>query len=152
VTPDRATGEGQWQPSYPLWASSVYAGAIVGTLAASRLSPLLAPATEGWGLPALLRLVEADTAPMPIAAFSLALLFVLVSMLPGLVSLFLITVTDLPPATHPLFGSLFLGVSAGWVTQSFGGAVFGAVFGLVSLGFIAGLLAIRRAGDQQARI
>lgn len=140
-----------WQPGYALWASSVYVGAIAGTLAASRLSPWIVPDTAGWGFPALLRALEADSAPAPVLAFSLALAFVLVSVLPGLMSLFLIAVTDLRLRLHPLVGTAFFGLGAGWVTQSAGGAVFGALFGLVSLGITAGLLAARRHQDWRTR-
>jgi hypothetical protein len=140
-----------WQPGYALWASSVYAGAIGGTIAASRLSAWIVPDTAGWGFPTLMQALEADSAPAPVLALSLALAFVLVSVLPGLMSLFLITVTDVRLRLHPLIGAAFFGLGAGWVTQSLGGAVFGAVFGLVSLGITAGLLAARRHQDRRVR-
>lgn len=138
-----------WQPAYPLWASSVYVGAIGGTLAASRIVPWLTASTSGWGFPALLDLVEAEHASAPVLALSLALAFVLISVLPGLMSLFLITVTDVRLALHPPIGGGFFALSAGWVSQSVGGVLFGAVFGLVSLGLTATLLAARRHQDLQ---
>lgn len=138
-----------WQPTYLTWAPSVYVGAIGGTLVASRLSPLLAPSTDGWGLAALLRLIEADVAPTPVLILLLALAFVLVSVPPGLMSLFLITVTDVPLRLHPLVAGAFFGVGAGWVTQSLAGAVFGALFGGVSLAITAGLLAAKRHQDRR---
>lgn len=147
----RSARAGGWEPTYPVWASSVYVGAIGGTLAASRLAPLIAPETVGWGLPALLRAIEADAAPLPVLLLSLALAFVLISMLPGLTSLFMITVTDLPLGLHPFAGGAFLAIAAGWVTQSIAGAVFGAVFGLVSLGLIVALLTATRYRDGRAR-
>ena len=139
-----------WQPGYLLWASSVYVGAIGGTLAAARLSPWIVPGTAGWGFPALMRMLDAGSAPLPVLVFSLALGFVLVSLLPGLMSLFLITLTDMKFRLHPLVGGGFFGLGAGWVTQSVGGAVFGALFGLVSLGIVAGLLAAKRHQDRRA--
>lgn len=141
-----------WQPSYPAWASSVYIGAIGGMLAASWLTPRILPDTAGWGLAALMQLLEGDRASTPVLAFSLVLAFVLVSVLPGLMSLFLITVTDLRFLLHPLVGGAFFGLGAGWVTQSVSGAVFGAVFGLVSLGITAGLLAADRYRSRRTRL
>ena len=139
-----------WQPGYVLWASSVYIGSVCGMLAASRLSPLIVPDTAGWGLAALTTLLQAEQAPVPALALTLALTFVLVSLLPGLMSLFLITLTDLRLRLHPLIGSALFGIGAGWVTQSLGGAAFGAVFGLVSLGVSAGLMAAKRSQDRRA--
>ena len=140
-----------WQPGYALWASSVYIGAIGGTIAASRFSAWIVPHTAGWGFPALRQVLEADSAPAPVLALSLALAFVLISVLPGLMSLFLITVTDIEFRLHPVIGAVFFGVGAGWVTQSLGGAVFGTAFGLVSLGITAGLLAAKRHQDRRVR-
>ena len=140
-----------WQPSYPVWATSVYLGAIGGTLAASFLAPRIVPGTSGWGLPTLLGLLESDSTPAPVLVFSLAFAFVLLSLLPGLMSLFLVALTDLPFRTHPIAGALFFGLGAGWVTQSLGGGVFGALFGAFSLGIIVLLLAGRRYLDRRAR-
>jgi hypothetical protein len=72
---------------------------------------------------------------------------VLISVLPGLLSLFLISLTEIRLAVHPAVGAAFFAVSAGWVGQSLGGAVFGFVFGLASLGTIALLLGLRRRID-----
>jgi hypothetical protein len=95
--------------------------------------------------------MEAGSAPTPVLIFSLALAFVLVSVPPGLVSLFLITVTDVRLVLHPLVGALFFAVAAGWITQSPGGIVFGGIFGAISLGLSAGLLTARRRGERRPR-
>ena len=140
----------EWQPGYVLWASSVYVGSVCGMLAASWLSPLIVPDTAGWGLAALMPLLQAEQPPVPVLALTLALAFVLVSLLPGLMSLFLITLTDLRLRLHPLVGGAFFGIAAGWVTQTLGGAAFGALFGLVSLGVSAALMAAKRDQDRRA--
>lgn len=144
--PDPAPSSG-WEPGYVTWASSVYAGAAVGSVAASRLSPLVAAETAGWGLPALVGLLGREGAAGPALYLSVAMLMVLISVLPGLLSLFLITLTDIRLALHPVVGAIFFALTAGLVSQSAGGAVFGFVFGLSSLGTSALLLALRRAFD-----
>jgi hypothetical protein len=136
-----------WEPGYATWASSVYAGAIVGSVAASRLSPLVVAGTAGWGLPALFGLLGRDGAAGPALYLPIAMMMVLIGVLPGLLSLFLITLTRMRLALHPLVGAVFFGLSAGLVGQSVGGAVFGFVFGFASLGTIALLLGLRRRFD-----
>lgn len=142
--PDSAS---EWEPGYAAWAASVYSGAVVGSVAASWLSPIVAPQTAGWGLPALIGLLGREGSDGPALYLSMAMLMVLVSVLPGLLSLFLVTLTRLRLGLHPLVGAIFFSVSAGWIGQSFGGAVFGFLFGLASLGTIALLLALRRRID-----
>lgn len=137
----------EWEPGYVTWASSVYAGAVVGSAAASWLSPLLVGRTAGWGLPALFGLLNREGAAGPALYLSVAMMMVLISVLPGLLSLFLITLTQMRLALHPLVGAIFFALSAGWVGQSVGGAVFGFLFGLASLGAIALLLGLRRRLD-----
>lgn len=144
ASPDAAP---DWEPGYATWAASVYSGAIVGSLAASWLSPIIAPQTAGWGLPALVGLLSREGSGGAALYLSVAMMMVLISVLPGLLSLFLITLTEARLAVHPLAGAVFFGISAGWVGQSVGGAVFGFVFGLASLGTIALLLALRRRID-----
>ena len=136
-----------WQPGYATWAVSVYAGAVVGSVAASSLSPMLAPQTAGWGIPALLGLFGREGSAGPALHLSVAMIMVLIAVLPGLMSLFLISLTEIRLALHPAVGAVFFAVSAGWVGQSLGGAVFGFVFGLASLGTIALLLGLRRRID-----
>ena len=136
-----------WQPGYATWAASVYAGALVGSVAASWLTPLVAPQASGWGLPALFGLLGREGSSGPVLYLSVAMMMVLISVLPGLLSLFLITLTEMRLALHPVVGAVFFAVSAGWVGQSFAGAVFGFVFGLASLGTIALLLGLRRRID-----
>jgi len=75
------------------------------------------------------------------------MLMVLISVLPGLLSLFLLALTEMRLAFHPLVGGIFFSLSAGWVGQSLAGAVFGLIFGLASLGTIALLLGLRRYAD-----
>jgi len=75
------------------------------------------------------------------------MMMVLIAALPGLLSLFLIALTEMRLALHPLVGAAFFGLSAGWVGQSLAGAVFGLIFGLASLGTIALLLGLRRSLD-----
>jgi len=137
----------EWQPGYVTWAASVYAGAVAGSVAASWLSPLLVARTAGWGLPALQRLLSGDGASGPSLYLSIAMMMVLIATLPGLLSLFLIALTEVRLALHPAVGAVFFGVSAGWVSQSLAGAVFGLIFGFASLGTIALLLALRRTLD-----
>jgi hypothetical protein len=141
---DRAT---DWEPGYATWASSVYAGAAVGSAVASWASPVVDARTSGWGIPALLGLLGREGAAGSMLYLSVAMMMVLISVLPGLLSLFLITLTEMRLALHPLVGAVFFGVSAGWVSQSLGGAVFGFLFGFASLGTIALLLGLRRALD-----
>jgi hypothetical protein len=136
-----------WEPGYATWAASVYSGAIVGSVAASWLSPILARQTEGWGLPALIGLLGREGAAGPALYLSVAMLMVLIAVLPGLLSLFLITLTELRLALHPAVGAIFFAVSAGLISQSLGGAMFGLVFGFASLGTIALLLGLRRRID-----
>lgn len=136
-----------WEPGYAFWAASVYLGAVAGSAAASRLSPAVAPQSAGWGLPALVALLNSEGSDGPALYLSIAVLMVLVSVLPGLLSLFLVTLTRLRLALHPLAGAVFFGVSAGWVGQSLPGAVFGSLFGFASLGTIALLLGLRRRID-----
>jgi hypothetical protein len=136
-----------WQPGYVTWAGSVYVGAVAGSAAASWLSPLLVARTSGWGLPALQRLLSGEGASGPILYLSVAMMMVLISTLPGLLSLFLIALTEVPRALHPVAGAVFFGLSAGWVGQSIAGAVFGLIFGLASLGTTALLLGLRRRLD-----
>ena len=137
----------EWQPGYVTWAVAVYSGAFAGSAAASWLSPLIAIPTSGWGLPTLLRLLSSEGGSGAALYFSVALMMVLISVLPGLLSLFLITLTELRLALHPLIGGAFFAVSTGWVSQSVGGAVFGLVFGLASLSIVALLLGLRRLYD-----
>jgi hypothetical protein len=136
-----------WEPGYVTWAASVYSGAVAGSVAASWLSPILVPQTAGWGLPALIGLLSREGSGGAALYLSAAMLMVLIAVLPGLLSLFLITLTQVRLVLHPVVGALFFAVSAGWVSQSVGGAVFGLVFGFVSLGTIALLLALRRRMD-----
>jgi hypothetical protein len=136
-----------WEPGYVTWAASVYAGAAVGSVAASWLSPVMVARTEGWGLPALVGLLSREGSGGPALYLSIAMLMVLISVLPGLLSLFLITLTQVRLALHPAVGAIFFAVSAGLVGQSFAGAVFGLVFGLASLGTSALLLGLRRRID-----
>lgn len=136
-----------WQPGYGTWAASVYAGAVAGSAAASWLSPMLVSGTAGWGLPALHGLLAGEGAGGGSLYLFLAMMMVLISVLPGLLSLFLITLTEIRLALHPLVGAIFFGVSAGLIGQSVGGAIFGLVFGLASLGTSALLLALRRSFD-----
>ena len=141
----------EWQPGYVTWAASVYAGALAGSAAASWLSPLLVAQTSGWGLPTLQRLLSGEGGSGAVLYLSVAMMMVLISVLPGLLSLFLIALTELRLALHPLIGGAFFAVSTGWVSQSAGGAVFGLVFGLASLGTIALLLGLRRLYDRRRR-
>lgn len=137
----------EWQPGYATWAASLYAGAVAGSAAASWLSPMLAAGTDGWGLPALVGLLSSEGAGGGALYLFTAMMMVLVSVLPGLLSLFLITLTQMRLALHPLVGAVFFAASAGWVSQSVGGAVFGLIFGLASLGVTALLLGLRRRWD-----
>ena len=144
----------EWQPGYVTWASSIYVGAFAGSAAASWLSPLLVARTSGWGLPTLQQLLSDEGGSGPALYLSIALMMVLISVLPGLLSLFLITLTQTRLAFHPPVAGAFFAVSAGWVSQSGEGAVFGLVFGLASLGTVALLLGLRRLYDlrgQEAR-
>ena len=136
-----------WEPGYVTWAASVYSGTVLGSAAASWLSPLLSARTQGWGLPALFGLLSREGSGGAALYLSAAMMMVLISVLPGLLSLFLITLTRVRLALHPLVGAIFFGVSAGWVGQSLAGALFGFVFGLASLGTIALLLGLRRRFD-----
>jgi hypothetical protein len=149
AVPPGAGAEDEWQPGYVTWAASVYAGALAGSAAASWLSPLLAAQTAGWGLPTLQRLLSGEGGSGAALYLSVALMMVLISVLPGLLSLFLIALTQARLALHPLVGGAFFAVSTGWVSQSVGGALFGLVFGLASLGTIALLLGLRRLYDRR---
>jgi hypothetical protein len=137
----------EWEPGYVTWAASVYSGAVAGSVAASWLSPVIASQTAGWGLPALVGLLSREGSGGIALYLSVAMMMVLISVLPGLLSLFLITLAQTRLILHPIVGAAFFGLSAGWVSQSVAGAVFGLIFGLASLGTIALLLGLRRRLD-----
>lgn len=147
ATPPGTDPAPEWQPGYVTWAASVYAGAVAGSAAASWLSPLLVAQAAGWGLPILQRVLSAEGGSGAVLYLSGAMMMVLISVLPGLLSLFLIALTEMRLALHPLVGGAFFAASTGWVSQSAGGAVFGLVFGLASLGTVAILLGLRRHYD-----
>ena len=137
----------EWEPGYVTWATSIYSGAAAGLAAASWLSPQLAARTEGWGFPALFDILSSEGSSGSALYLFVAMILVLIAVLPGLLSLFLITLARARLALHPVVGAIFFGASAGLIVQSFGAAVFGFVFGFTSLGTSALLLGLRRRLD-----
>ncbi|HEY0111587.1 MAG TPA: hypothetical protein VGB59_00390 [Allosphingosinicella sp.] len=147
----RAAATAEWQPGYATWAIAIYLGTIAGSIAASFIAPMLMTRTAGWGLPALSGLLRSEGAAGAALYLSMAIILVIVSVLPGLLSLFLMALTQLRLGLHPIAGGAFYAASAGWVGQSVGGALFGLIFGSVSLGVVALLLALRRKVDLSRR-
>ncbi len=137
-------GSSEWQPTYVYWFLSVYVWTALAGLAASLVTPAVFDAAAGWGLNAFLSFLRAEGAEGPGIALALAMGVLLLSVPPGMLSLFLVALTDLRLALHPLIGAAFFGVWVGWLLQSLPGAVFGLVFGIVSVGGTAGMLALRR--------
>jgi hypothetical protein len=80
--------------------------------------------------------------PLGIAILVFGIVFA--SVPPGLLSLFLITLTDVPLRHHPLIGAVAFAVSAGFLVRSAPAAVFGFFYGFTSLGGSAAALAAHR--------
>ncbi len=133
-----------WQPTYPFWAFSVYASSLVGGIAASLLTPLVASEAAGWGLETIVTLFRSEGAAGPGLVLALAMVAILTCVPPGMLSLFLIALTEIRFALHPLVGGAFFGLAAGWIGQSLTGALFGAIFGSVSVGGTAAMLGLHR--------
>lgn len=134
-----------WQPTYVVWAPAV----LVSTFAAGLAAPLAESLATGGparlSIETILDIGRGDSAGLtPMALVVLVMTCILASVPPGLVSLFLITLTELRLRFHPLVGALTFGLLAIVLAQSLAPAVFGFVFGLVSLGGIAAGLALHR--------
>jgi hypothetical protein len=122
----------------------VYTWTAAGGLAASLLTPLVSGSATGWGLNSAIALLKAEGATGPGLMLGLTLGNLLLSTIPGLLSLFLVAVADTRLELHPVIGGLFCGVWAGWIMQSPTGAAFGFIFGGVSLGGTAAMLALNK--------
>ena len=133
-----------WQPTYPYWFASVYAWTAAGGFAASWLTPLVSSSAAGWGPNSVVAFLTSGGAAGSGLVLSLAFANLLLSAVPGLLSLFLVAVADTRFELHPVIGGLFCAVWAGWIMQSPTGAAFGFIFGGVSLGGTAAMLALNK--------
>ncbi len=134
-----------WQPTYIVWAPSVLISTLAAGLAAPAAASLVAGRAAGLPLETMLGLARGEageTTAMGLAVLVMATVAAAVP--PGLLSLFLITLTELRLRFHPLVGALVFGLLAMLLAQSFAPAVFGFVFGLVGLGGTAAGLALHR--------
>ena len=142
----------QWEPTYPVWAGAVLASTFVALLAAPQAATLLAGAPWAWPLSVALELGRGDS--RGVTAMAVAVMFgttVLLGVFPGLLSLFLITLTDLPLRLHAPIGAIFFGALTALMVQTVAAAIFAFVFGLVSLGGIAAALALHRQLSRPGR-
>jgi hypothetical protein len=150
---DRDRGRAEWQPTYPVWAPAVAVSTLAAGLAAPVAESLVTGGPSRLTLGAILDVGRGDAAGLtPMALAVLAMATILASVPPGLLSLFLITLTELRLRFHPVAGAVTFGVLGMLLAQSFAPAVFGFVFGLVSLGGTAAILALHRhfAGGKRA--
>jgi hypothetical protein len=139
------SGDPLWQPTYTVWAPSVAVSTFAAGLAAPIAESLATGRPARLTLEAILDVGRGDSAGLTAMALAvLAMTIILASVPPGLLSLFLITLTKLRLRFHPLVGAATFGLLAILLAQSFAPAVFGLVFGLVSLGGTAAGLALHR--------
>ena len=146
---ERRRDEGEWELTYPYWASSAYSMTALAGLAASLATPLVFPAATGWGLDALLDFFAAEGAAGFGFGLALAAAMLLLAVPPAMLSLFLLAVSDTRLRLHPLIGAGFFALWTGWLMQSVTGALFGLIFGAVSVGGIAAMLGLRRRFDRR---
>ena len=135
----------EWQPTYPVWASGVLASTFLALLVAPQATSLLAGTPWASPLGAAIELGRGHS--QGLTAMAVAVVFgttVLLSVLPGLLSLFLITLTDLRLRLHAPIGAIFFGGTAALMVQTVPAAIFAFVFGLVGLGGTAAALALHR--------
>jgi hypothetical protein len=138
-------GGAPWQPTYLVWAPSVAISTFAAGLAAPALASLAAGRAAGLPLDTMLGLARGDAGTLtPMGLVVLAMATILASVPPGLLSLFLITLTELRLRFHALVGAATFGLLAILLAQSLAPALFGFVFGLVSVGGTAAGLALHR--------
>ena len=146
------TGDAPWQPTYIVWAPAV----LISTFAAGLVAPMAESLATGGparlSIEAILDIGRGDAAGLtPMALTVLVMTTILASVPPGLLSLFLITLTELRLRFHAPVGAATFGLLAILLAQSFAPALFGFVFGLVSLGGTAAGLALHRHFAVRAR-
>lgn len=136
----------EWQPTYPVWAPAVLASTFLGAAAASAVTGWISPGAIGSPLELAPSLGSGEAAQLPPVALAIVVVMATVagSVPPGLLSLFLITLTDARLRLHPLIGATIFGLVGGVMAQTAAAALFAATFGLVSLGGIAAALAVHR--------
>ena len=140
-------GGGQaWQPTYPVWAPAVLASTFAAALATPRLALLVAGRAVATPLEAALALGDSAAGGLVVAAMAT----VAMAVPPGLLSLFLITLTDARLRLHPAIGAAVFGTVAGLMGQTLAAAAFGFFFGLISLGGTAAALALHRHVHRRA--
>lgn len=139
-----AHGNDDWQPTYPFWALSIYGWTLAGFFVASLVTPILFSEASGWGAPGL-DAVFLDQGASGLGYWlTWASAILLLSIPPGLSSLFLVAVADAPLARHGPYGGLFFAAWAGWLTHSLPGAMFGFLYGAIGIGGAALMLMARR--------
>jgi hypothetical protein len=139
------SGDSLWQPTYIVWAPSVAVSTFAAGLAAPIADSLATGRPARLTLEAVLDVGRGDAAGLtPMALAVLVMATILASVPPGLLSLFLITLTKLRLRFHALVGAAAFGLLAILLAQSFAPAVLGLAFGLVSLGGTAAGLALHR--------
>lgn len=138
-----------WEPTYLFWSIAVYISTAAAGLAASLATPLVHGAASGWGLETLLSYLTSNGAQGVGLVLALAMAVLMLSVPPGLLSLYLMALSNLRLALHPVVGAVFFAIGVGWLLQSLPGAVFGLLFGGVSLGGTALMLGLRRGIDNR---
>ncbi len=83
-----------WQPTHPYRFISAYPWTAIGGVAASFLTPLISGSASGWGLAALLAFLRSEGAAGLGLVLGFAVFNLLLSVLPGLLSIFLVAVAD----------------------------------------------------------
>lgn len=137
-------GDREWQPTYVYWFASVYISTAVAGIAASLVTPAVFGDAVGWGWEALLSFLRSEGAGGLGLFIAVAMILLLLSVPPGMLSLFLVALSETRLALHPVVGGAFFAIAVGWLLQAIAGALFGLIFGGVSLGGTAAMLALRR--------
>lgn len=108
------------------------------------MTPILFPETAGWGVSGLDAIFLSQGASGFGYWLTWAAAILLLSIPPGLSSLFLVAVADAPLARQWAYGGLFFAAWAGWLTHMLAGAMFGFLYGAISIGGAALMLQARK--------
>ncbi|MDP8912986.1 MAG: hypothetical protein M3N39_05370 [Pseudomonadota bacterium] len=129
--------------SYLYWALALYACTIAASVGAPLFTSLIWPETSSWHLQKAMRLRGVELGRTAELIF-MGHAFFVVSWAPALLSLFLIGLSKMPVIFHSLVGAAVFGVVVGGAAQSLQVGVFSAIFGAISVGGTAALVALRR--------
>jgi len=135
----------EWEPNYIVWALSIFVSTFIAVVLAALVMHLLLSGGSGNMLTTF---GVADVSFMQVVVFVGAIIGI--SVLPGMLSLFLISLTDVPLSRHPLIGAAGFGVVGGMMAQSLSIAGAAFLFGLVSLGGSTAILALHRRYAKQS--